>query len=863
MDGEATNLIVAGKRVYACKPGGVYAIDFPKGNRRAQVSWEREIDGVPRTLLAADEKLFVTTEQGRIYCFGGRKVKPTVHERTGAEAAEVADRQTAKAREILEVSGVREGYCLVWGAEEPDLLLALARQSQLRIVAVEPDETNVAAARTRLDEWPQFANRVAVMPGDPQSFGGPPYWASLVVCPSAFETDAPAAKALFHPLRPYGGVACAALDATQHNVFVNGVAEADLAQAEVARSGNWTLLTRPGALPGSADWTHQYADAANTVVSKDELVRAPLGLLWFGGSSNVDILPRHGHGPSEQVVDGRLFIEGPDSLRALDVYTGGVLWQVNLPDLGRPYNNTSHQPGANARGSNYVSVSDGIYVAHGQGCLRLDPATGETLDTFRLPVPEGTSGPPSWGYIGVWEDLLIAGSEPLVLDEPVLGHTWNSVASKRLVALHRYSGEALWSVKADIAFRHNAIALGAGKVFCIDRATDELVERMARRGLDVDPQSRLLALDIRTGNALWSTDENVFGTWLGYSAEHDILLQAGRASRDMLKDEPRDRMITYHADDGTVLWDQAVQYYAPCMLHGDTIIAQEQAFSLLTGERVMRKHPLTGADVPWQWTRNYGCNSAIASTHLVLFRSAAAGFFDLARDGGTGNLGGFKSGCTSNLIAANGVLNSPDYTRTCTCSYQNQTSLAFIHTPGVEMWTFNKFELGEAPIMRVGINLGAPGDRRADNGTLWLDYPSVGGPSPQVPVAVTPEDPAWFRRHSVRMRGDGLNWVAASGGKGIESVRVTLDGNAAAGRAYTVRLYFAEPEFNAAGQRVFDVALQGQTVIEGLDVAKEAGGTLRALEKEFSGIKVSGDLTVMLTSREGSPVLCGIEAVAE
>ena len=35
-------------------------------------------------------------------------------------------------------------------------------------------------------------------------------------------------------------------------------------------------------------------------------------------------------------------------------------------------------------------------------------------------------------------------------------------------------------------------------------------------------------------------------------------------------------------------------------------------------------------------------------------------------------------------------------------------------------------------IVRLGLNLGAPGDRQDAEGTLWLDYPSVGGPSPDV-----------------------------------------------------------------------------------------------------------------------------------
>ena len=116
----------------------------------------------------------------------------------------------------------------------------------------------------------------------------------------------------------------------------------------------------------------------------------------------------------------------------------------------------------------------------------------------------------------------------------------------------------------------------------------------------------------------------------------------------------------------------------------------------------------------------------------MTFRSGAAGYFDYCNDGGTGNFGGFRSSCTNNLIVAGGLLNAPDYTRTCTCLYQNQTSLAMIHMPEAEMWTsFGTKEI-KGPIQRVGILLGAPGDRKAEDGTLWLEAPSVGGVSPAV-----------------------------------------------------------------------------------------------------------------------------------
>ncbi len=58
----------------------------------------------------------------------------------------------------------------------------------------------------------------------------------------------------------------------------------------------------------------------------------PLGVLWFGNAlSNTLILPKHGEGPVQQVAGGRMFVEGPDSLSACDVYTGRVLWTRSLP----------------------------------------------------------------------------------------------------------------------------------------------------------------------------------------------------------------------------------------------------------------------------------------------------------------------------------------------------------------------------------------------------------------------------------------------------------------------------------------------------------------------------------------------------
>ncbi|KKK82880.1 hypothetical protein LCGC14_2798970, partial [marine sediment metagenome] len=144
--------------------------------------------------------------------------------------------------------------------------------------------------------------------------------------------------------------------------------------------------------------------------------KAPLGLLWYGGPSNDEVLPRHGHGPTPQVAAGRLFIEGADMLRALDIYTGRLLWQKRLPGLGTFFDVTGHQSGAGEIGSNYVSLEDAVYVVHGQTILELDPATGKTGRQLTL-EPTADNPRPYWGYIGVWEDVLIATSTPVVPSE--------------------------------------------------------------------------------------------------------------------------------------------------------------------------------------------------------------------------------------------------------------------------------------------------------------------------------------------------------------------------------------------------------------------------------------------------------------
>lgn len=872
----------AGDRVYLSgAKGWIGAVDLAPAAHPG-LAWEMKIEGDIWTLLPGDGKLFAVTREGELFCFG---------EQPSAGGPKRHERPSATAALRHEIAGV-EGYAMVWGLGGDDDEARLTRLADRHhVIAVDPDPARVAALRRRLDDAGLYASFVHVLEGDPSQMPLPPYLATRIeVRADAVAAEAAVSRA-WRTLRPYGGIAelhdatppaprasffqrlrrthqkkSPAIDAI--TAFTHAAEPLKVEGASVERILNGIRLSRPGALPQSASWTHQYADPANSVVSQDELVKPPLGLLWFGGPSNEDILPRHGHGPSPQVVGGRLFIEGPHALRAVDVYTGRLIWQRALPDLGKYYDNTSHQPGANEIGGNYVSLADGIYVVHDRRCLKLDPATGETLAEFTLPNGDDDE-PPYWGYVGVYEELLIAGAAPVAIkagkkDEPptVTLDAQYASSSARLAVMNRHDGRVLWERKAEQGFRHNAIVAAAGKVFCIDGLSQTSLDLLKRRGEAPSAPAALLALDARTGQVTWRSDDAIFGTWLGYSHQFDILLESGSPARDRAKDEAKGLMAAYNGADGHLLWREKVEYAGKPMLHDATIYTEGAAFELLSGRSKQRIHPLTGRPMKWSFARNYGCNTPIGGRHMLLFRSAAAGFYDLTTDGGTGNWGGFKSGCTANLIPADGVLSAPDYTRTCTCSYQNQCSLALTPMSDVELWTFQGYEHLNGPVVRAGINFGAPGDWPAPDGTLWLDHPVAGGKGPNLKVSVSGEA-TYYRGHALEMTGEARQ-VTASGLEGAVKIRIPLLSDAMHG--FTVSLHFAEPTAKGPGERSFDVLLQGEPVIEQLDIFAAAGGARRGLIRTFSSVAADKALTIELKSVPGSslaPLLCGIKIVRE
>lgn len=902
VDGRS-DLIQAGNRLYAAGEQGISVIqlgDTPQDPPRLVESIA--VAGVARLVAGADSLIAVTLD-GKICLYSAHGLNPPKQFPLPVPTSNsTPTKSDTSLQSFLSHQQCTDGYAIMIGIQDnPAFLDSLLGTTRLHVVVVEGNASRVDELRKRYDGQCQYGPRVAVIAATTEEFHAPPYIAQAVILghPRIAQQMTPdRLRKLFETVRPYGGILWYPW-ADGAKEFTDTLRQAELLRAEIATMGEQGVIaTRVGALEGSAPWTHLYGDIANTVKSNDHLVRAPFGILWFGGNSHEDVLPRHSHSPCEQVIGGRLFVEGMNSISARDVYTGRPLWKREFADLGTsgiyfdesykdaPLDtayNQKHIPGANSRGTNYVATEDAIYLALGAECHVLDPSDGHTSRVIRLPAHEHEPAGGRWTYIGVYENLLLGGTgfadyaQPvgLTLDATVeRSGAWNPewYGTRGLVVFDRHTGNPLWNVNARYSFLHNGIVAGDGTIFVLDKLPQSVEDQRIRRGQQTPQDYRVLALDARRGVQRWERTEKVFGTWLGYSESLDLLIQSGAASTDRSPDEVGHGVLAFRAADGAVAWENStMQCAGPPILHHEHLIGNsrsQQASSgmldLRTGQPVLIENPITGKPQPWSYTRQYGCNTAVASEHLLTFRSGAASFYDLTTQCGVGNLGGFRSGCSSNLIAADGVLNAPDFTRTCSCGYQNQTSLGLVHMPDVETWTVNTFT-ADSSVQRIGINFGAPGTRKAIDGTLWIEYPpAIQNAPPPIGIRVQGEQLKYFRRHSSIANGQ-YGWVIASGVEGVQKVVLTLPVRTDALEAtYTVRCYF--PGNCELSSRRFGLSMPGPKSPSTIEVFRSQGRPWELQRVEMAHCKPHDhSLEIDFHAEVGMApaILAGIELIRE
>lgn len=868
-------MILAGGTLYAGGDGRILAIDASAGN----VLWEAPVVGFARGLAVAGGRLFVSTTTGAIHCFGpeGSPVSGAVADSLpGAAIPTDPAGSAAYARAadlILRESGVTRGYALVAGCGTGRLALELARRTDLTICAVDADEASVRTTRERMASEGLLGSRVTVDLASPHALPYSDYFANLIVSERVLDGDTGGidAKELLRVLKPCGGVVLLGRRPPAAGEGAVQMPAGLLPGATPMADGAWSILRR-GPLPGAGDWTHAYADPGNTAGGSDSALRCPIGLLWFGKPGPLEMISRHRRAAGPLSAGGVLFVQSEDSVAGYDAYNGLHLWRRELPKVVRDRISQDC--------SNLASDGKSFFVAINDTCLRLNPSDGKILSTFRVPGGGGAR----WGYVATEGGLLFGSS------------TGAGRLCDRLFAFEIESGAARWTYEGR-AIPHSSISVADGRVFVVEDRTAKPDPRLARldslqpvqaeRAMKDAATRFAVCLDSRTGRAVWERPVDLTGgigglywSTLGTMAAQGTLVifgvyTDGHYWKDFFAGQfASRRIVALDAASGRPLWDKKVGYRVRPLIVGNTLHAEPWAYDLRTGEQRIRVNPVTGREEAWQFPRpGHHCGPPAAAQNVMLFRSGHIGYWDLERDIGTMHFSGQRPGCWINFIVAGGVALIPEASSGCMCPFPNMCTVAFSTRAQDRAWAKTSLVGGVLPVNHLALNFGAPGDRKAADGTLWLAYPRPTGSlvlGVDANVTVYPGGgPVMRGTDFAPVEAAPNGWVYASECQGLKRFEIPLLAPGDGEGLYTVRLHFAETGGAAPGVRLFDIALQGTTVLRGFDPVTAAGGPRRAVVKEFASVPVGGILRIDLTSPEpnpgvqAAPLLQGVEIARE
>jgi hypothetical protein len=235
-----------------------------------------------------------------------------------------------------------------------------------------------------------YGRRAAVIEADPASFAVQPYLFSMVVSEDAQAAGFGATRSRWPAPGPVAPLRRRGL-AGWYPRFAAGV--------EPGAGKPTSIKSRWKSNPSTCSRARRTADRRRSVDPSaprpgqhagvaGATVRLPLGVLWFGGPNNHNILPRHSGGPRPHVVAGRQVYLGVETIGARCVYTGRQLWVRDFPKIGHSFTNLELEeqwrdgkevymtniPGATYIGSPFVTLSDAIYLRH-EGRIHRLPRT--------------------------------------------------------------------------------------------------------------------------------------------------------------------------------------------------------------------------------------------------------------------------------------------------------------------------------------------------------------------------------------------------------------------------------------------------------------------------------------------------------
>ncbi len=896
------------------KGGTVLALDAKDGKKL----WGTRIPERTHQMAVTGGRLFVSTRQGTIYCFGspeeeGRGVVDEFIEPDPFTQVQDKNIQACRlaAQRILAANDPggkglgleKKGFALVLDCDSGALAFSLAKSSNLYICAVFDDPEKAQIARRKFSRANFHASRISVWSREPGSkLPYSPNFADLIVSERAavggmipnYTVE------LEHLLKPIRGIAL--LGGKQEDEAISEwltTVKTGEWKTRVQHEMRWAVHVRPPVDNGGG-WTHANGNPGNTMCSHDSALKPPLGIVWYGPPYS-----KHSLGRPPLVHNGVLVCPIDEkTVEGYDAYNGRKLWHYKVPEFsGKSADNNIRMM---AVGGNSLFIPDGNAEQgkKNQGVLRLDLWTGKVIGGYPAPFPEMRMGHFALSRDGktFWRSGY--GDKTETQDDWACLYAVDTESGKVIWIAGGPGKEKPFGLYAERVPYERWAAMGDGLIY-IKRAGPS-AEQVAQLDAETkaylaqnDPESlknfdqlrrhikRFVAMDAMTGKVLYDRAVDVQDCDAYVAAHNGKVLFLNNSGEKWWggfgANAFKDTSISVHdAATGKFLWKRKCNYRFEPVITDNIIYAEPWAFDLATGKQQLREHPITGAKGDFTWVRHdKQCGGYSGSTHFLFGRNKGFGYHDVLRDHGMYQTWHHRQACDPDTSSGGGMMLKPPFNIGCGCPWSLPYTIAMTNVSIEPAIPFRFFQSGSSlPVKELRINFGASGDHKDKAGKLWFNPVRDGHPS-KLQLTLAPmmtfhptgeQSPGYATRYGRRSANDvavedsSTPFLFDSYAYGLKKfiVPVTIPGESDGN--YTVRLGFSALADDQPGDRVFDVRLNGKTVLEDFDIVKQAGSSNRALWKEFT-VALSENLELDLVTKPGNsaeiqvPLINAIEVI--
>ena len=663
---KAANAVITGLQ------DKVVAYDTKSG----QKVWGASVKGRPYGLAICGQKLFVSTDKGVMYCFGEQGDGLYYDEAHQAHTIKNDKSLSEEISHIIHILPRQKGLALVMGHQAMSLTQQLVGVSQYNWVALASSESQTAEVRRRLDQAGLYGKRSTVFNGtlSEQQFSDYLFNVIVVNTPLNELKIEDAGIEFLRILSPSGGRLI--LSKSNTSDAIERLLEACNQQLTLIDDQKAWVLKRK-ALPQSGEWTHLYANAANTVSTTDAYASDTVRPLWFGQPGPREMSDRHHRAAAPLFKNGIMFVPGDNGVLGADAYNGTMLWKREIPHFRRI---------KIARDAGNVALDDErVYAVADNFCYVLDQSTGEEKKVIRVPQIKYGGMDAHWGYLASVDQMLIgSGRKPTAIFNQYSRLDWGEyselVTSDYLFGLNKSTAQNKWFYKGG-AILTASICIGEGKIFFVESRSEKALKDAD--GLIAFSAMRdklfVVAIDMHTGKALWKTpfDDTLVEHYLFGSYADGKLIMAGSGN---VKGSLWYGTYAFDSDSGQKAWKNSQMHLTwtngshgeqchRALIMDGVVYTEPFAYDLATGEK----------KADWKLNRNgHSCGTLSGADGVLFFRGAnPAACVPAETDQGKQLNNTTRPGCWINMIPAGGLLMIPEASSGCSCNFPLQMTIVY------------------------------------------------------------------------------------------------------------------------------------------------------------------------------------------